>query len=446
MEIMNKSIKVSELNKYIKKYISMDYLLSDLSIEGEISNFVHHGSGHMYFSLKDDQAKIKSIMYKWDNKSLNFVPGNGKKVVAKGAVSIYEKEGDLQFYIKSMEEFGIGALYEKFINLQEKLKNEGLFDNDKKLPIPFFPKKIGVVTAPTGAAIRDIINIVQRRNKTVSLLLFPSLVQGEKAPESIVKGVKYLDSRDDIDCIIVGRGGGSFEELFAFNDEELAYTIFNSKTPIISAVGHEVDYSISDMVADLRAPTPSAAAEILVPDKNELENSIFFLLNNIEVKLRKKVDFQKLKLAEVHKKLEEYKHGKLYKNSFNTLKPLKAQMKKSFDNKIIQERLKMKSALNSLKSVDLKERLKNNFIGIKTNKIRMEDNLTNILNSKNIELLNLKIKLDGIKNSMFCVTIVDNMGKEVLSVKSIKQDDLLNLKLIDGQALVKVEDVNRRSK
>ncbi len=262
-----KPLLVSELNNYIKKVFASDILLTYLSIEGEISNFTHHYSGHMYFSLKDEKSRIKCVMFKYDNNDLDFTPKNGQKVVVTGSVSVYEKDGSYQFYAKKMEKQGLGELYKAFEELKKKLSDEGLFDLDTKKELPWLPKKIGIVTSSTGAAIRDITSIIKRRWPAADMLLYPALVQGDEAAKDIIKGLKYLDSRDDVELIIVGRGGGSFEELNAFNDEDLARTIYSLEKPVISAVGHETDFTIADFVADVRAATPSAAAELSVPDK-----------------------------------------------------------------------------------------------------------------------------------------------------------------------------------
>ena len=278
-------LKVSEVNNYIKRVFLSDMILSSLSIEGEISNFKHHYSGHMYFNLKDEKGKIKSVMFKSDNENLKVKLEEGMKIIATGYISLYEKEGDYQFYIRHIKESGLGDLYREFEELKKKLESEGLFSESDKKKIPTMPKKIGIVTSSTGAAIRDIITVIKRRFPPCNILIYPSLVQGPQAPKEICKGLKYLDSRQDIDLIITGRGGGSIEELFAFNDEYVARTIYDLETPVISAVGHETDFTIADFVADLRAPTPSAAAELAVPNiyslNNDLQNKYNRLIKGI---------------------------------------------------------------------------------------------------------------------------------------------------------------------
>lgn len=270
----SKPLKVSEVNKYIKHIFSGDWILSNIKVEGEISNFKHHYSGHMYFSLKDEKGKLRCVMFKNYNQQIDLNIKDGDQVVASGYVSVYEREGSYQLYVTNIEQNGAGELFEAFERLKDKLEKEGLFENTNKKKIPAFPKKLGVVTSSTGAAIRDIITVIKRRFPIVDILIYPVLVQGINAPKSICEGLNYLDRRDDVDAIIVGRGGGSIEELFAFNNETLARTIYSIDKPVISAVGHETDFTIADFVADLRAPTPSAAAEITTPEIDKLINNL----------------------------------------------------------------------------------------------------------------------------------------------------------------------------
>lgn len=265
-----KTLSVSALNNYIKKTIDADFILNNLNIKGEISNFKMHSSGHLYFSLKDEGSKINCIMFKSYANNLKFLPRDGEAVIVKGKVSVYEKDGAYQLYCYEMSQVGIGELYVQFQELKARLEKQGLFDDAHKRTIPAYPRRIGVVTSPTGAAIRDIINVSTRRNKGVELLIYPALVQGNNASEDIINGIKILNSMEDIDVIILARGGGSLEELWAFNNEKLAQAVYNSKKPIITGVGHETDFTIVDFVSDRRAPTPSAAAEIAVPSMEEL--------------------------------------------------------------------------------------------------------------------------------------------------------------------------------
>lgn len=261
---------VAEITEYLQALIKEDTLLSDFWISGEISNFYHHSSGHMYFTLKDKNSQLKTVMFKGYNSSLDFKPEEGMQVEARGNLDIYAQRGEYQFYAREMEKAGKGKLYEAFEKLKAELEKEGLFREEKKKEIPMLASKIGIVTSPTGAAIRDIISVMKRRRGDFSVLIVPAHVQGKLAKDEITEGIEYLNSRDDIDLIIVSRGGGSIEDLWPFNEEKVARAIYNSKLPVISGVGHETDFTISDFVADLRAPTPSAAAEVATANREEI--------------------------------------------------------------------------------------------------------------------------------------------------------------------------------
>lgn len=257
---------VAQLNNYVKSLMDYDLTLKALFLVGEISNFKAHSSGHMYMTLKDDKSSIKAVMFRGNASKLKFMPSDGMKIIAFGSVSVFERDGAYQFYIENMQPDGVGSLSIAFEQLKEKLQKEGLFDTSAKKPLPKYPKTVGVVTSPTGAAFQDICNVLGRRWPMARIVISPALVQGETAPRSIVEAIEDLDSSGEADVIIVARGGGSIEDLWCFNDERVARAIFDAKTPIISGVGHETDFTIADFVADMRAPTPSAAAELVVPD------------------------------------------------------------------------------------------------------------------------------------------------------------------------------------
>ncbi len=265
---------VSRVNNYIKRLLDSKPVLSNLWVKGEISNYKRHSSGHIYLTLKDEESVLKAVMFRSAAAGLAFEPGDGMKVIARGRVSVYEAGGAYQLYIEEMIPDGVGALYLEYERLKRKLAAEGLFDRERKRPIPRYPNRIGVVTAPTGAAVRDIINVATRRFPLAEIIIYPALVQGAGAKESIVRAIEYFNGRSDVDTLIVGRGGGSIEDLWAFNEECVARAVFASQIPVISAVGHETDFTITDYVADLRAPTPSAAAEISVPSAMELTRLI----------------------------------------------------------------------------------------------------------------------------------------------------------------------------
>ncbi len=264
------ALSVTQVNLYIKDVISRDDVLCDVLVKGELSNFKAHSSGHMYMSLKDEGGVMRAVMFRSAAAKLAFKPQNGMKVVARGRISVYERDGQYQLYIENMQQEGQGDLYAAFEQLKAKLSAEGLFAPEHKKKLPKYPKTVGVVTAPTGAAIRDIINVLSRRFSYADIVLYPVLVQGENSAASIVEAIEYFNDSKAADVLIVGRGGGSIEDLWSFNEEAVARAIYNSDIPIVSAVGHEIDFTISDFVADLRAPTPSAAAELVVPSQLEL--------------------------------------------------------------------------------------------------------------------------------------------------------------------------------
>lgn len=264
------ALTVTELNNFIKNLIDSNRTLAAISVTGEISNFTDHRSGHLYFSLKDSDAQIRAVMFRSARSRLKFAPTEGMKVTVHGSVSLYPQGGTVQLYVNTMAPDGLGALYKAYEQLKEKLALEGLFDDEHKKPIPRFPSRIGVITSPTGAAVRDIINVTARRYPLAQIYLYPSLVQGEGAEADLVKAMDYFESTGLVDVIIIGRGGGSIEDLWTFNSEKLARSIYSAQTPVISAVGHETDFTICDFVSDLRAPTPSAAAELAVPDIRDI--------------------------------------------------------------------------------------------------------------------------------------------------------------------------------
>lgn len=267
-------MSVSELNSYIKNMFDSSRMLSAISVVGEISNFVCHRTGHLYFSVKDAEGQLRAVMFRSAAQGLKFKPENGMRVILRGSVSVFVRDGTYQMYVSSMQPDGVGSLYLAYEQLKERLSAEGLFDESYKRPIPRFPERIGVVTSPTGAAVRDIINVLRRRYPLAKVYIYPALVQGASAEPSLIKGIDFFDKSRLVDVVIIGRGGGSIEDLWAFNGEGLARRIFSATVPVISAVGHETDFTICDFVSDLRAPTPSAAAELATPDIRELRSGV----------------------------------------------------------------------------------------------------------------------------------------------------------------------------
>lgn len=333
---------VSEVNNYIKRKLDSDANLQVLCLRGEISNFKHHYSGHMYMSLKDSASSIKAVMFRQSAAGLKFVPKDGMSVLAVGRVSVFERDGTYQLYIETMVPDGVGALYAAYEQLKEELESKGYFDASHKKPIPKFPRVVGVATASTGAAVRDIINVISRRYPLCDIKIYPTLVQGEGAGKSICEAIEYFNANTDADVLIVGRGGGSIEDLWAFNEREVALSVYNSRIPVISAVGHETDYTIIDFVADLRAPTPSAAAELATPDiikikayLTDCESRITRALNSLVTSKRRELDVcmasvamknpirlieNKAQILDGAVKDLKYAYEKCIENRFNLLK------------------------------------------------------------------------------------------------------------------------------
>ncbi len=290
-------ISVSELNEYVKMLIDNDEILAHVCVRGEISNFTNHRTGHFYLTLKDEGSLIKAVMFRSYASKLKFLPENGMKVIVRGRVSAFVRDGQYQMYIEGMEPDGVGALYIAYEQLKRKLTAEGLFDRARKKPIPKIPTRIGIITSPTGAAVRDIINILGRRFPLCRPVLYPSLVQGEGAPANIIAGIDYFNETKSADVLIVGRGGGSIEDLWAFNDEALCRRVAASEIPIISAVGHETDFTLCDFAASVRAPTPSAAAELAVPESAELARKIGNVQTRMELLCTQKIKLSREKLG-----------------------------------------------------------------------------------------------------------------------------------------------------
>lgn len=342
-----KVLTVTALNGYIKKIVDSDFILNNTNVKGELSNVKIHTSGHIYFSLKDPFGKINCVMFKSQASKLRITPRDGMNVIIKGKVSVYEREGAYQVYCDSMESDGEGQLYLAFQKLKEKLEKQGMFDEARKKGIPPFPTRIGIITSQTGAAIKDIINVATRRNGKVNMLIYPALVQGVNASEDIIRGIRHFNSFKNVDLIIIARGGGSIEELWAFNEENLAHAIYNSKIPIITGIGHETDFTIADFVSDHRAPTPSAAAEIAVKSLEGLNNEIKalreLLLRSVEFKLTK--EYNKVNL--LNKTLKINNPLNYIVNQYIHIDNLKENLSYKFSMKVSLEKQKL-SKLNAL--------------------------------------------------------------------------------------------------
>lgn len=386
-------LSVSQINRYIREVISKDLILSNLWVKGEISNYKPHYSGHMYFTVKDENSLLKCVMFRAQASKLKFVPENGMKVIIRGYVSVFERDGQYQLYADEMQPDGMGNLHLAFEQLKRKLQEEGLFEQKYKKKLPYLPSRIGVVTSPTGAVIRDIINIVNRRFKNIELKIYAVPVQGELASSNIAKAIRKLNEKKFVDVIIVARGGGSLEELWAFNEEVVARSIFESEIPVISAVGHETDYTICDFVADVRAPTPSAAAELVVPEKNMLEGTLANLNSRLKNALVKN-------LAQKADKYKQLANSTAFRQPFN---------------RVYQDRMR----LEVLEKYLLK--------GMRAKKERVDSRLC-LLAGKLDALSPLTILSRG-----YSVVKNETSGKLLKSVSGVKIDDILEITVRDGK-------------
>lgn len=328
---------VGQVNRYVKNMFIQDYVLRKVYVKGEVSNCKYHTSGHIYFSLKDETGVLSCVMFAGQKRGLAFRMKDGDRVVVGGAVDVYERDGRYQMYAKEITLEGAGALYERFLALKAELEEMGMFAPEYKQPIPRFIRRLGVVTAPTGAAVQDIRNISLRRNPYLQIILYPALVQGDGAADSIVKGIRMLDEAG-VDTIIVGRGGGSIEDLWAFNEEKVARAIFECRTPIISAVGHEVDFTIADFVADLRAPTPSAAAELAVDDMAQVMYTLSSYQERFQRDMREEIEFQRVRLGQYQMRLKYLSPESRLRERRQTLVDFEDTLRRAMDNKLQQYR------------------------------------------------------------------------------------------------------------
>ncbi len=340
--------EIHMLTRHIKDVMEHDPLLQDIWVRGEISNYKLHSSGHAYFSMKDEFAQLRCVMFKSKAGRVDFLPKNGDMILARGSISVYERDGSYQFYVEEMRASGVGDLHQAFEELKRKLDAEGLFNVKFKKSLPYLPKRIGIVTSPTGAAIRDIISVTRRRYENMTLTVIPVRVQGEDAPGEIAEAIQRLNSFEDVDVIIVGRGGGSFEELNAFNQEIVARSIFASSIPVVSAIGHETDFTIADFVADVRAPTPSAAAEIVVPDKRELLRNLSTAKTRMEYLLKRKLRVEKSRFEQVLKRPVLSRPLSIVQQHILDVDRINKSLYKSINNKMTIEKEKFISITTKL--------------------------------------------------------------------------------------------------
>lgn len=416
---MNEYQTITDFTRYLKLMFDTSSKMRKVLLKGEISNYKGHSTGHLYFSLKDENSKIAAIMFSSNARKLTFVPEEGMKVLVSGRVSIYEATGNYQIYVEEMLEDGIGNLHIEFEKLKKKLMEEGLFRQEHKRPIPKYPKKIGVITAMTGAAIRDIVSTIKRRYPITEVYLFSSLVQGDKAKDDIVRNIKRANEFGDLDVLIVGRGGGSIEDLWPFNEEEVARAIYNSKIPVISAVGHEIDFTIADFVADLRAPTPTGAAEMAVPNLSDVKKNIEQLKIRLNESVNKAINIKQLYLDSLQ-------------NSYVIKNPMLM-----YDNRI-QNLIMMINKINNIIQNNISEQehklayLKNSYIFVNKEELYKKHSILLGHLIDKLELINpLKVLQRG-----YTLTYKDDII--ISSIKNIKKDDLLKIQLVDGTINTKV--------
>lgn len=436
-------LTIHALTKYIKRKFDADPHMQNIYVKGEISNFKEHTSGHMYFTLKDETARILAVMFSRANRNLKFTPENGMKVLIRGHITVYETSGQYQIYVNDMQPDGIGDLFLAYEQLKEKLEKEGLFLAEHKKSLPKYPHKIGVITSPTGAAIRDVISTIQRRYPLGNIIIFPALVQGEQAAPSIVRAIEAAhSSKSKVDVLIVGRGGGSIEELWAFNEEIVARAIYGAKIPIISAVGHETDFTIADFVADLRAPTPTAAAELAVPHTEELLEKVHMNKGRLIRAMNERLTTQRERLTRIEKSYAFRYPQKLYEQKLEQLDKLTEQLLRS-TRRIYGDRKEKLEQMN--------RRLKRN-------------HLDQLMNTSNEELERASLSLNKAMNDIFIhkqkdfnllvstlealnpLKIMDrgysvvysHEGKLVKSVKEIEQTEQVDIHLSDGRLYCEV--------
>lgn len=396
-------LSVSQLNRYIKMNFDADENLANIFISGEISNFTnHYRTGHLYFTLKDDSAAVRAVMFNSSAKRLKFMPEDGMKVIARGRVSVYEASGQYQLYVDDMQPDGVGALNLAYEQLKEKLQKEGLFSEHHKKPLPPYPEKVGVITSPTGAAVRDIINVLGRRFPYAEIVFCPVLVQGEGAHLQLTDAVNLFNSERAADVIIIGRGGGSIEDLWEFNDEGLARAVCNSEIPVISAVGHETDFTICDFVADMRAPTPSAAAELAVPDANELQYALSALKNRMFLNVSSGIADRRSRLEYLTSKGVLKSPDEMLSNRSQRLDTAFSKMLSSYENRIGGKKVEFISAATALSKLDPMSVLMRGF-----------------------------------------AFVSDKNGKNVYSSQALAKGDKINVRFHDGSAVCEVKEITQ---
>lgn len=438
-------LSVSALTKYIKRKFEADPHLHNVMVKGEISNFKQHSSGHMYFTLKDDKARILAVMFSSNTRNMKFTPENGIKVLLSGEVTVYEQSGQYQIYVKTMQPDGIGDLYLAYEQLKERLDKEGLFSPTHKQSIPRFPDTIGVITSPTGAAVRDIITTIKRRYPIARILIFPAIVQGDYAPNSIVKAITMANEMEDIDCLIVGRGGGSIEELWAFNEEVVARAIFTSKVPIISAVGHETDFTIADFVADLRAPTPTGAAELAVPHIEELMERTLSRQTRLIRVMKEKVNFQYERLSRIERSYAFKYPAKMYEQKIEQVDKATERLVRGAEKLFVGKKEVFTGLHKRIERNHPQELIKTATQQNEKMRKDMIRAMTNILSSKQKDFQQMLSTLDALSPLKVMdrgySLVYDGEGNLAKSVKGFVTEDTLKVQMADGSLDCKIMNV-----
>lgn len=395
---MKNVYSIRQVNLYISNMFRQDFMLNRIYVKGEVSNCKYHTSGHIYFSLKDDSGSLACVMFAGNRSGLKFQMQNGQSVIVLGSISVYERDGKYQLYAREIIQDGMGLLYEKFQALKQELEEMGMFALEYKQPIPAFSRRVGIVTAPTGAAIRDIMNISYRRNPYVQLILYPALVQGEEAADSIVRGIELLD-QSHVDVIIVGRGGGSMEDLWAFNEEKVARAIFQCETPVISAVGHETDFTIADYVADLRAPTPSAAAELAVADMAAIQGQLRDMQQRLQNRMSERLSDRKKELEHLQEKLKYVSPQHQIQEKYQRLTDIEEELQMLMQQTMKERRHQLMIYVERMKGLSPLEKLSQGYS-----------------------------------------YTADARGKKITATEQVQPGDLLQIYVSDGQILAEVKE------
>lgn len=442
-------VTVSQLNRRIKQLLERDAQLQDVWVRGEISNFVHHSSGHMYFTLKDDQSRLKIVMFASYNRFLRFLPKNGTKAIVRGSIAAFERDGTYQLYAREMQPDGLGSLYLAFEQLKEKLAAEGLFALERKRALPRFPKKVGVVTSPTGAAIRDICTTIKRRFPQAEILLVPAIVQGAEAPLSIVRAIRMINSQSGIDVLIVGRGGGSIEELWAFNDERVARAIAASAIPVISAVGHETDVTIADFVADVRAATPTAAAELAVPNYLELLERVKQLDARLHRFIRQRLAAERKRLDSLANSYAMRQPRRRVEEAAQRLDTLQLRMCQSMRQLLRSRREQYGRLEERIRRYRLSGRVDQERKRVAALRASLDERMRAQLKQKQLAFVSRVAQLDALsplKVMQRGYSLVYKGDELIKSVAQIALSDKLMVRLSDGSVTATVERMKREEK